>query len=182
MTCAIISRLSAIRLKINERGTAMRNKFFFMMIIFFIFICMSARAEVRTYRQVRDVAATENGNVVESSAKGNLFQYTYDIDTANNKVLRTKVMRLDESSAHNDATEYTITGVKHIIGSEAGNGGEVIVATQKGGNEILELGHRFAFTTRTSPFSQVITGVYKRTYDRNNDERMHRHEDKPDIR
>jgi len=152
------------------------------MMIFFVFICISAKAEVRTYRQVRDVVATENGNVVQSDEKGDLFQYTYDIDTADNKVTRIKIMRLDESVAHNDATEYTITGVKKIIGSEAGNGGDAIIATQKDGKEILELGRQFAFTTRTSPFSQVITGVYKRVYDKDNYEQMHPHGGNPNTR
>jgi hypothetical protein len=34
------------------------------------------------------------------------------------------------------------------------------------GGQILELGHRFAFTMRISPFSQVITGIYKRAYEK----------------
>ncbi len=151
------------------------------MLVFLMFICISANAEIRTYRQVKDVATTENGRVVDSNAKGDLFQYTYNVDTANNKVTRIKIMRLDETGPHDDATEYTITGTKEIVGSEAGNGGEVIVATQKDGNEILELGNRFAFTTRTSPFSQVITGVYRRIYDRDGDGPKHHHGDKPVI-
>jgi hypothetical protein len=127
------------------------------------------------------VATTENGKVVDSYDKGDLFQYTYNVDTANNKVTRIKVMRLDKDVAQDDAAEYTITGTKEIFGSDAGNGGEVIVATQKDGNEILELGNRFAFTTRTSPFSQVITGVYRRVYDRDGDGPRHHHGDKPGI-
>ena len=160
----------------------MKSRFVLIMAVCTVLFCMSARAEIRTYRQVKDVATTENGKVVDSNASGDLFQYTYDIDTANNKVTRTKIMRLDEAVAQNDATEYTITGTKEIVGSEAGNGGAVIVATQKDGNEILELGNRFAFTTRTSPFSQVITGVYRRVYDRDGDGPKHHHGNNPDNR
>jgi len=40
----------------------------------------------------------------------------------------------------------------------------MLVAVRQDDGEILELGYRFAFTMRTSPFSQVITGIYKRAY------------------
>ncbi|MFH1710200.1 MAG: hypothetical protein ABH860_03920, partial [bacterium] len=60
-----------------------------------------------------------------------------------------------------------ITEKKKLLGSKAGRGGKVIVAVSKDGSEILELGGKFAFTTRTSPFSQIITGVYKRVYTEN---------------
>jgi hypothetical protein len=144
----------------------MKNKTVWIMIVCCVLLCASAMAEVRTYRQVKSFAVMENGKVRESDDKGDLFQFTFNIDTANNKVTRTEVLRLDERSATADATEYTITGTKHIVGSDAGNGDDVIVATQKGGNEILELGRRSALITRTSPFMQMISGVYRRVYDK----------------
>jgi hypothetical protein len=134
-------------------------------VIFLVSVsCAAQCADIRTYRQFRDISTKENGKVVQSTDKKNLFECTYQIDYKNNTITRIKVMRLDESAPRDDATVYNITEKKRIYGSEAGYGGKVLVAVQKGGGEILELGSKFAFTTRTSPFSQVITGVYKRVY------------------
>jgi hypothetical protein len=44
----------------------------------------------------------------------------------------------------------------------------------KKGGETLVLSPRFAFSTRVSPFSQVITGVYKRVYDGDHDGHHHK--------
>jgi hypothetical protein len=136
--------------------------------------CAAQGADIRTFRQVRDVATKENGKVNQSTDIKNMFEYTYLIDHKNNTITRIKVRRLDETAARDDATVYTITEKKKVLGSEAGNGGTVIVAVHKNGGEILEIGHRFAFTTRTSPFSQVITGVYKRVYFKGEGEHQHK--------
>jgi len=144
----------------------MRSRIIWGLIACFIIMCGSAGAEVRTYRQVKDVAATEKGNVRQSGSKGDLFEYTFAVDTAKKTVTRIKVRRLDEPAARDDATVYDITQERKLLGSEAGNGGPVLVAVRRDGGEILELSQRFAFIMRTSPFSQVITGVYKRVYDK----------------
>ncbi|MCX5726687.1 MAG: hypothetical protein NT030_05875 [Candidatus Saganbacteria bacterium] len=145
------------------------------MIVCLILACTVASAEVRTYRQFKDVATKENGNVKQSTSKGDLFEYTYTVDIAHKTVTRIKVRRLDEPTAHKDATVYTIVQNRDILGSEAGNGGHALVAVQKDGSELLELSHRFAFTARLSPFSQVITGVYKRVYNEDDKVRFHKH-------
>lgn len=123
-------------------------------------------AETRTYRQVKDVVVTENGQVRQSEKKENLFECAYQIDRKNKTITRTSIQRLDEPAAKKDATVYKIVQREELWGSPAGNGGKVLIAVREDGREILELGHRFAFTMRTSPFSQVITGTYKRAYDK----------------
>jgi hypothetical protein len=84
------------------------------------------------------------------------------------------VRRLDQAEAKNDNTVYKITQDVKLVGSEAGNGGKVIVASRRDGGEILELSHRFAFSMRISPFSQVINGVYQRVYDEDHDNKFHK--------
>ncbi len=159
----------------------MRNRFFLSILICAIISCGAFAADVRTYRQFKDVAAKENGKVSQSSSSGNLFEYTYSIDTAKKMIVRTKIRRLDEKTARDDATTYNIMEEKQLLGSDAGNGGDAIVAVEKNGTETLVLSHRFAFTSRLSPFSQVITGVYRRVYnedkdhDRDNDKKHHKH-------
>lgn len=148
------------------------------MIALIVISCGTLGAEIRTYRQFRDVATKENGKVIESSDPHNLFEYTYSIDDKAKTITRTKIRRLDEATPRNDATVYRITEQKNVFGSEAGNGGQVLVAVPKNGSEILELSHRFAFTARTSPFSQVISGVYKRVYVNDRDRKHHRDKDK----
>lgn len=138
----------------------------------FVYICVGVltvttlvcAGSVRTYRQINDVSARENGKVSQSKKDADLFEFTYIINRPAKTITRSQVRRLDEPVAHPDATEYMITQTKDVIGSESGNGGEVFVAVRKDGGELLELGHRFAYTMRTSPFSQVITGVYKRVH------------------
>jgi len=125
-----------------------------------------ASAEPRTYRQFKDVALKEKGQVVQSSDNKNLFECTYAVDAERKTITRTKIRRLDDPVGRADATVYTVTQKKVLPGSEAGNGGKVLIAVSQDGTEILELGHRFAFTMRTSPFALVISGVYKRVYDR----------------
>ncbi|MFH0886667.1 MAG: hypothetical protein V1843_00720 [bacterium] len=142
----------------------MKSKYICGMIIFFILISVAAYAEIRTYRQIKGTATNEKGEVTLLDKPGDLFEFTYDIDLTNKIIIRIKIRRLDEDSARNDATVYNITGEKDVVGSEAGAGGKALVAVQKDGSETLEMGRRFAFTMRTSPFSQVITGVYKRAW------------------
>ena len=138
-------------------------------IIAFIILSAPSWAEIRTYRQFKDIAARENGKIVQSGKKGDLFEYTYDINMKNMTVTRIKVQRLDEKTSRKDATIYKIMQKKDILGSNAGNGGWAIVAVRSDGGETLELSHRFAFSTRVSPFSQVITGIYKRVYYKDRD-------------
>ena len=142
----------------------MKFKIVLILTVCSILLGSTATAEIRAYRQVKDIVVKENGRVIQSDKKENLFEYTFDVNQKKKIITRTKIWRLDRSAARDDKTIYTITQKGVLLGSEAGNGGKVIVAVSKDGSEILELGHRFAFTMRTSPFSQVITGVYKRAY------------------
>jgi hypothetical protein len=144
------------------------------MIGFFLF-CTAASAETRTYRQVKDVSVQESGKVNQSGNKGDLFECTYSINYKKNTITRVKIQRLDDKTARDDATVYSIIEKRNLLGSRAGNGGKVLIAVQKNGTEILELGNRFAFTMRPSPFSQVITGVYKRVYEKDIDKKLHKH-------
>ncbi|MFC1767799.1 hypothetical protein ACFLZ2_04555 [Candidatus Margulisiibacteriota bacterium] len=144
----------------------MKNKLMILVLLtaVMIAVCAPAYGVLRTYRQFKDVSVMQDGNVRTSTGKANLFEYQYNIDLDSKTITRIKVRRLDEANAKDDATVYTITEVKKLHGSKAGRGGKVIVAVSMDGNEIIELGSKFAFTTRTSPFSQVISGVYKRVY------------------
>ena len=151
----------------------MRIKIVLGLMICLIISC-AASAEIRTYRQMKDVATTEKGKVRQSGSKGDLFEYTYSIDVVNKTVTRIKMRRLDQAEAKKDNTVYRITQDMKLMGSEAGNGGRVIVASRRDGGEILELSPRFAFNMRTSPFSQVITGVYQRVYDKDHDNKFHK--------
>ncbi|MBU0686227.1 MAG: hypothetical protein KKB81_00040 [Candidatus Margulisbacteria bacterium] len=123
-----------------------------------------AETEIRTYRQFKDVAVKENGSVMKSDRKENLFECTYTIDMAKKTITRTKIRRLDDPSGIEDPVVYEIKQKTKLWGSEAGNGGEVLIAIREDGGEILEMGRRFAFTQRVSPFSMVITGVYRRVF------------------
>ena len=149
---------------------AMRSKIILMvMVVGFVISCGTGYSDVRVYRQFKDVSVKENGKVIQSNDKKNLFESTYDVDVEHNKITRTKIRRLDDPIGRKDSEVYTIKEKKRLIPSESGNGGEVLVGVDKDGREILEMGHRFAYTTRTSPFSQVISGVYKRVYDKDHD-------------
>jgi hypothetical protein len=130
-----------------------------------------ANAEIRTYRQLKDIAAKESGKVSQSNKKGDLFEYTFKIDLGKNIITRIKVHRLDEPTARMDATVYTIMQKRKLLASDGGNGGYALVAMRKDGGEMLELSHKFAFTMRISPFSQVITGIYKREYYKDRDKK-----------
>jgi len=152
----------------------MRTRIVLGLMICLVISCAARGAEVRTYRQMKDVATTEKGNVRQSGSKGDLFEYTYSIDETNRTVTRIKIRRLDQAEAKNDNTVYKITQDVKLVGSEAGNGGRVIVASRRDGGEILELSQRFAFNMRISPFSQVITGVYHRVYDKDHNNRYHK--------
>ncbi|MFH1541725.1 MAG: hypothetical protein ABIE84_01375 [bacterium] len=129
-----------------------------------IFLTGTANAQLRTYRQTKDISATEKGKVRESKDKANLFEYTFDINSAKGIITRTKIRRLDQETPTDDNTIYKITQTNELLTSKAGLGGKTIVAVREDGEELLQLGHRFAFTTRTSPFSQIISGVYERVY------------------
>jgi DNA-binding transcriptional regulator of glucitol operon len=153
----------------------MRTRIVLGLMICLIISFAVSGAEIRTYRQTKDVATTEKGNVRQSGNKGDLFEYTYSIDVENKTVTRIKVRRLDQAEAKKDNTIYKITQDMKLMGSESGNGGNVIVASRHDGGEILELSHRFAFSSRISPFSQVITGVYKRVYDKDHNNKFHKH-------
>ena len=144
----------------------MKLKVFLGFLACFIIICAAGAVETRTYRQVKDVVVKENSGVSQSSSLGNMFEFTYDINRKEKTIIRTKMRRLDKPAADDDKTVYTIMQKQDLLGSEAGNGGRVLIAVRQDGGEILELGHRFAFTMRISPFSQVISGVYKRVYDK----------------
>lgn len=124
-------------------------------------LCAGA-VTTRVYRQIKDVSVRESGAVAQSRKKADLFEFTYVIDKKNKTITRSHIRRLDENLPREDRTQYTIMAVREVVGSDFGNGGKAIVAVRKDGQELLELGHRFAYTMRTSPFSQVITGVYKR--------------------
>ena len=152
----------------------MKTRIVLGLMICLIISCAASGAEVRTYRQLKDVSMTEKGNVRQSGSKGDLFEYTYSIDVANKTITRIKMRRLDQAEGTNDNTVYKITQDVKLMGSEAGNGGDVIVASRRDGGEILELSHRFAFNMRVSPFSQVITGVYQRVYDKDHDNKFHK--------
>ena len=152
----------------------MKTRIVLGLMICLIISCAASGAEVRTYRQLKDVSMTEKGNVRQSGSKGDLFEYTYSIDVANKTITRIKMRRLDQAEGTKDNTVYKITQDVKLMGSEAGNGGRVIVASRRDGGEILELSPRFAFNMRVSPFSQVITGVYQRVYDKDHNNRFHK--------
>jgi len=142
-------------------------KFLARIIIYLILLSgLALASEVRIYRQFKDVSMKENGNVTQSKKDSDLFEFTYLINLENNTITRTKIRRLDEPLAHYDAMVYSIIQKKEVLGSPFGKGGRALVAISEDGNELLELSHRFAFTMRTSPFSQVITGVYKRVHEK----------------
>ncbi len=142
----------------------MKAKILLALLACLILTCGTARAETRTYYQTKDIAAKENGKVSLSDKKENLFEYAFEVDREKKTITRTSIRRLDKPTAEKDATVYNITQKLELLGSKAGNGGKVLVAVREDGGEILELGHRFAFTMRISPFSQVISGIYKRAF------------------
>jgi hypothetical protein len=144
-----------------------------------LLLTAAAGAETRTYYQVKDIAARENGQVSQSEKKSDLFEYSFSLDRDRGTVTRTAVRRLDKPTPEKDATVYRIVKKVELPGSAAGNGGKALIAVRQDGCEIVQLGHRFAFTMRTSPFSQVITGIYKRDYKKDHQHFRHsRHREK----
>jgi hypothetical protein len=91
-----------------------------------------------------------------------MFEYTYDINLKDKIITRVKVRRLDSDRTFQDSKRYRITGTKQILQSKHGRGGEAIVAVADSGSEIIQLAEDIAFTSRSSNFAQMITGVYKR--------------------
>lgn len=152
----------------------MRNKIIAVLIVCSVLFAGAARAEIRTYQQFKDVATKENGKVSQSTDKKNLFEFTYDVNMKAHTVTRVMIRRLDQQATQKDATVYMITENGKVYSSEAGFGDDVIVAVAEKGGEILVLGRRFAFSSRTSPFSQLITGVYRRVWTGDNDGDRHR--------
>ena len=118
----------------------------------------------RIYRQTKDVAAYQTGRVRSSARKGDLFEMTYQIDIERGTVTRSNIRRLDKKEAVADDTAYRIVNRRYLLKSRAGEGGGTIIAVHRNSGEILSLGDTFAFSTRTSDFAQMITGVYDRVY------------------
>ena len=118
----------------------MKLKILILMIAVFFIAHSTANAEVRTYRQYKDVSVQADGDINKSSDKDDLFEYQYSVDYKNKVVTRIKVRRLDEANAKDDDTAYRIIEIKKMPGSDAGYGGKVIVAVSRSGSEILELG------------------------------------------
>ena len=58
----------------------MRSKIVLVVMTVIMIASTLAFAEVRTYRQFKDVATKENGKVTQSTNKGDLFEYTYVVD------------------------------------------------------------------------------------------------------
>ncbi|MDR1997739.1 MAG: hypothetical protein LBQ83_05390 [Candidatus Margulisbacteria bacterium] len=128
-----------------------------------LLLAVGLAAETRTYRQIKDVAAKQNGQVKTSRAKGNLFTMTYEIDRERGLVTRRHIRRLDDKSdGRPSRRQYTIVEKKYVLRSPAGEGGNAIVAVNSNTGELLLLGDTFALTSRTSDFAQMITGIYQR--------------------
>ena len=125
-------------------------------------LLIAATPDIRVYRQTKDVATKENGEITQSTDKADLFECTYLVDEAQGVVIRTKIRRLDDAVERDEQVTYEIRRRHHVVKSPVGDGGKTIVAVRKDGGEMLELGDDFALTSRVSPFSQVISGVYKR--------------------
>jgi hypothetical protein len=153
----------------------MKLRTLFITILVFIAVCSASYAEVRIYRQTKDVAIMENGKVRQSQDQDDLFEFTYQVDREKNTITRIKMRRLDDPVGREDNTQYTILKEGQLWGSQAGNGGKVLVGVQKNGPEVIELGYRFAFVMRPSPFSQVMTGVYKRVRTQGCEKRSSKH-------
>jgi hypothetical protein len=152
----------------------MKLKVILSLLICLLFLSGMAMAEIRTYRQFKDVVTQENGRVLHSEKLENLFECTYKIDRDNKTITRVKIRRLDDAAGRENTVIYDIKQQElDLVGSEAGNGGKVLVAVRRDGGEILELGRNFAFTMRTSPFSMVITGVYRRVFSGKKDPHHH---------
>jgi hypothetical protein len=142
----------------------MKIKSLFALIFILVATSVASQAVVRTYRQFKDVSVNESGKTMQSTDKEDLFECKYDIDLANQRITRISIRRLDEAMARTDNKVFTLTKKKQVFDSPEGRGGDVYVGVSTDGAEIVELGNKFAFTTRTGMFSHVINGVYKRIY------------------
>lgn len=131
-------------------------------VILLVTVLFAVAPDVRVYRQTKDVSTRENGDIAQSTNKADLFECTYVVDEAKGIIVRTKIRRLDDEVGREDHAVYEIRRKRAIVKSHVGDGGETIVAVRHDGGELLELGQDFAFTSRVSPFSQVVSGVYKR--------------------
>lgn len=128
----------------------------------FLLLISSLMAQTRVYRQTKSVSVHQTGKVIESRDNGNLFEITLEIDELNDKVYKTMVKRLDKDSSYNINKSYTMKKDKTTIGSQMGDGGKTIIAVADNGDEILEIGDEFLFSSKGSTFSQMITGIYRR--------------------
>lgn len=126
------------------------------------FLTNTLIAQTRIYRQSKSVSVHQTGKVIESKDKGNLFEMTLEIDELNNKVYKTIVKRLDKDTSFNINKSYTIKKDKTTLGSPMGDGETTIIAVADNGDEILEIGEEFLFSSKGSAFSQMITGIYRR--------------------
>lgn len=133
-----------------------------VILLLIFLLSLGFAANVRTYRQIKDVATYQTGKVKSSSKKGDLFEMTYHIDIDAGTVTRQNIRRLDKKEPVPDDAAYRIVNRRYLLRSKAGEGGQTIVAIHRDTGEILSLGDTFAFSSRTSDFSQIITGVYKR--------------------
>jgi hypothetical protein len=157
------------------KGNSMKFKTVFLMILILIATSAASQAFVRTYKQFRDVSVNEAGKVRQSTDLHDMFEFKYDIDPDNKKVTRILMRRLDDPIGKTDSAVYTLKEIKRVFDSPEGRGGLVFVAVSRDGEELIELGGNSAFTSRTSMFSQVITGVYKRIYTEEDHEPHHHH-------
>ncbi len=119
-------------------------------------------AQTRVYRQIKSVSVHQTGKVIESEDKGNLFEITLQINEDTDSVLKTNIKRLDKEDSINIYKRYSIKKDKNTLGSAMGDGGKTIVAVADDGDEILEIGEEFLFSSKGSTFTQMTTGVYQR--------------------
>ncbi len=138
------------------------KKILLPLLAFSLLLISSSMAQTRVYQQTKSVAVHQTGKVIESQDKGNLFEITLRIDEQNDKVYKTTVKRLDKDSSININKGYTIKKDKNTIGSQMGDGGKTIIAVADNGDEILEIGDEFLFSSKGSAFSQMVTGIYRR--------------------
>lgn len=138
-------------------------KKFIIIIIPLLIILGITFAQTRIYKQIKSVSVHQTGKVIESEDKGDLFEITLEVDEPNDTVVKTNIKRLDKDSSWTINKRYTIKKDKQTIGSQMGEGGKTIIAVADSGEEILEIGEEFLFSTKGSAFSQMTTGIYKRT-------------------
>ncbi len=132
-------------------------------VLFVLIIILSfSLAQTRVYKQEKSVAVHQTGKVVESKDEGNLFEITLEVDETSDIVTKTTIRRLDQNETRTINKSYSIKKDKNTLGSAMGEGGKTIIAVADNGDEILEIGDEFLFSSKGSAFSQMITGVYRR--------------------